>query len=114
MTAHVAHAKILTMTTFRSNHAHFCNNEAFVTGSLGSLATERAVSQAEHDLKLFILKDFFDDSDYASANLCVDRLYLWGMVPRCIMLCAARALTVPLKPWCALFRPLFCIWAISS
>ena len=49
--------KILTTPTFHSNHAHFCNNEAFVTGRQ---AVEQAVSQA--DLKLFILEDLCDDS----------------------------------------------------
>ena len=36
-------------------------NKAFVTGK-GFLAVERAVSQAEHDLKLFILEDLCDES----------------------------------------------------
>ena len=45
--ARKARGKMLTTPTFRSNHAHFCINEAVRTDRQDFLAVERAVSQSE-------------------------------------------------------------------
>ena len=45
--ARKARGRMLTTPTFRSNHAHFCINEAVRTDRQDFLAVERAVSQLE-------------------------------------------------------------------
>ena len=52
--AREARAKFLTTPTFRSNHARFCINETVRTDRQDFLAVERAVSQPEDSLSLFI------------------------------------------------------------